>query len=368
MSDDEYRAHKLKRREQTRDYDIERWYETIRPLTFPTAFVEIRPEEATAMIASYGERYLSRRKPTSDEAACVVRVSEKVQTMMDRTGSSQDGFFVRLSTRSPKDAAMPTRDEYEREAARRADEDEPEDMDAACNCQMRAFFEVGMQALRVRDAAAAMELLLSSERVHTDLQDALVADALGEIKVAIRAWEPRLRQEFEFRAFVREGTLTAISQYNPYCCYPEQVAARDELCATIEEYWRMPAESSNPGPARPAPKSAAEPHTSSTPRAVAAHKFGPRAGTGTAVAPLLAPCYASYVVDVAILAGGECRVIELNPYEPQTGGGLFNWKDPDDLALLERGPLTLRLATQPRPRLQATLEVFISELPVHFTS
>ena len=88
-------------------------------------------------------------------------------------------------------------------------------------------------------------------------------------------------------------------------------------------------------------------------------------GTGTAVAPLLAPCYASYVVDVAILAGGECRVIELNPYEPQTGGGLFNWKDPDDLALLERGPLTLRLATQPRPRLQATLEVFISELPVH---
>ena len=30
-------------------------------------------------------------------------------------------------------------------------------------------------------------------------------------------------------------------------------------------------------------------------------------GTGTAVAPLLAPCYASYVVDVAILAGGECR-------------------------------------------------------------
>ena len=57
-------------------------------------------------------------------------------------------------------------------------------------------------------------------------------------------------------------------------------------------------------------------------------------------------------------------MIELNPYEPQTGGGLFNWKDPDDLALLERGPLTLRLATQPRPRLQATLEVFISELPV----
>ena len=111
-------------------------------------------------------------------------VRRKLRAAMVEIG--EHGCFVRLSTRSPKDAAMPTREAYEREVARRADVDMPEDMDAAVNSQLRAFFEVGVHALRVRDAEAALELLLTSERVHRDLQDALLADALDEMRVAIR--------------------------------------------------------------------------------------------------------------------------------------------------------------------------------------
>ena len=186
---------------------------------------------------------------------------------------------------------------------------------------MRAFFEVGFQSLRVHDADGAMQLLLASERVHTDLYDVLLAGSLEEMKVAIRRWEPLLRQEYEFRAFVKAGQLTAISQYNPYCFFPEQVAAHDELIATLEGFW------------------------------------------STRVADLLAPLYEDYVIDLAVLANGDCCVVELNPFEPQTGGGLFVWENPEDLALLERGPLTLRLAKRPPPRMQTTLEVFVSELP-----
>lgn len=141
------------------------------------------------------------------------------------------------------------------------------------------------------------------------------------MKVAIRRWEPRLRQEYEFRAFVHAGALTAISQYNPYCFYPEQVADHDELLSTLERYWRE------------------------------------------RLADVLAPQYASYVVDIAILADGECAIIELNPFEPQTSGGLFVWEDAEDLAVLKEGPLVLRLAKQPRPRMGTTLEVFLQELP-----
>lgn len=216
---------------------------------------------------------------------------------------------------------MPTREQYEREASRRADLDEPTDIDEAINSQMRAFFEVGLQSLRVPDAAAAMELLLTSERVQRDLQDASWAGALGEMKIAVRTWDQDLRQEYEFRGFVYAGQLTQISQYNPYCYYPEQVSERKHLLATLEAYWR------------------------------------------TQVAELLAPHFDAYVIDMAILADGSCRVIELNPFEKQTGGGLFVWEDPSDLERLKHGPLTLRLATQPRPRMQTTLEVFISGLP-----
>ena len=84
------------------------------------------------------------------------------------------------------------------------------------------------------------------------------------------------------------------------------------------------------------------------------------------VAPAAAPLYASYVVDFALLAGGEPRVIELNPFDEQTGAGLFSWERDRDA--LQRAPppgepCPLRLATQPRPRMQPTLEVLLLELP-----
>jgi hypothetical protein len=292
---------------------------------------------------------------------------------MDSLGG---GFFVRLSSRSPKDAAMPTREAFEREVIRRTEADggSYDVMDAAINGSMRAFFEVGLQSLQVLDASAAIKLFTHSERVHRDLHDADTAGALEGMKVAIRRWEPELRQEYEFRAFVRSGKLTAISQYNPYCYYPDQVAARDAICAKLENYWQ------------------------------------------SQVKDVLSRLYSDYVIDIAILADGACRVIELNPFEPQTGGGLFGkltatntkpslthlsthlsthtpshppslwlcasvWEDEADRSILEgrasadpaagqagegngeTPTVVLRLMTAPRPRMQATLEVFIAELP-----
>lgn len=38
----------------------------------------------------------------------------------------------------------------------------------------------------------------------------------------LRCWDPSLRHDWEFRCFVHEGCLTAISQYNHYCVF-EQV-------------------------------------------------------------------------------------------------------------------------------------------------
>ena len=333
MRDDDadYKAWKAERRRLTAPFDIERWYPTIMACTFPTSFVHLTPDEAKAMIAVYDNTCLHKRMPTHEERKCIVQVRQRISDAMhtnihpdakDSTETNHNsGYFVRLSTRSPKDGAMPTREAFEEEAARRQGQDEPDDLDADVNCKMRAFFEVGFQSLRVHDADGAMQLLLASERVHRDLYDVLLAGSLEEMKVAIRRWEPLLRQEYEFRAFVKAGQLTAISQYNPYCFFPEQVAAHDELIATLEGFW------------------------------------------STRVADLLAPLYEDYVIDLALLANGDCCVVELNPFEPQTGGGLFVWENPEDLALLERGPLTLRLAKAPPPRMQTTLEVFVSELP-----
>jgi hypothetical protein len=240
-ADAKYKAWKQMRHDLTVPYDIERWYAALGPeLTFPTAFVEVLSTEAKALGTVYGERCLGRRSASAAENERVGELRDRIQEAMDSLGG---GFFVRLSSRSPKDAAMPTREAFEREVIRRTEADggSYDVMDAAINGSMRAFFEVGLQSLQVLDASAAIKLFTHSERVHRDLHDADTAGALEGMKVAIRRWEPELRQEYEFRAFVRSGKLTAISQYNPYCYYPDQVAARDAICAKLENYWQSQA-------------------------------------------------------------------------------------------------------------------------------
>jgi hypothetical protein len=348
-ADAKYKAWKQMRHDLTVPYDIERWYAALGPeLTFPTAFVEVLSTEAKALGTVYGERCLGRRSASAAENERVGELRDRIQEAMDSLGG---GFFVRLSSRSPKDAAMPTREAFEREVIRRTEADggSYDVMDAAINGSMRAFFEVGLQSLQVLDASAAIKLFTHSERVHRDLHDADTAGAL-------------------------EGMKVAISQYNPYCYYPDQVAARDAICAKLENYWQ------------------------------------------SQVKDVLSRLYSDYVIDIAILADGACRVIELNPFEPQTGGGLFGkltatntkpslthlsthlsthtpshppslwlcasvWEDEADRSILEgrasadpaagqagegngeTPTVVLRLMTAPRPRMQATLEVFIAELP-----
>jgi hypothetical protein len=71
--------------------------------------------------------------------------------------------------------------------------------------------------LRVTSGADAIQLLLSSERVFTDLQDWL---RWGEPEqIVLRSWLPTMTYDYEFRVFVFENRITAISQYDHYTFY-----------------------------------------------------------------------------------------------------------------------------------------------------
>eukprot|EP00854_Cymbomonas_tetramitiformis_P004737 gene4737-5793_t len=52
----------------------------------------------------------------------------------------------------------------------------------------------------------------------------------------------------------------------------------------------------------------------------------------------------SFVVDLVILDDGRVRIIEINPFAEYAGSGLFSWEKPDDLAVLKgRAPFEYRL-------------------------
>lgn len=223
---------------------------------------------------------------------------------MSALGST--GFFVRMSNRSPKDG-MP----LDRAALRRdfLQELGVQDEGAACSSDdlmtnhspndiMVAFSGAVSSALRVSNGREAMCLLLSSERVFSDLHLALDCaehpdDRWGTYLI-VREWDDQLRHDWEFRCFVKEGELYAISQYNHYCVFPEIVeACQDDggqaLKQEIVEYW------------------------------------------STAKAAIECDGTVDYVFDAARLADGRWCIVELNPYATGTGGCLYHWNELNEL-------------------------------------
>ena len=157
---------------QQSDFDVEHWYDLLRDHTFLTTTVPLPKEVAAAVTASYRHRYLQRAEPTAAQHEALQVYTTRLQIKCAKLG--RDGFFVRLGSRSPKDAdaAVATRQAYEVELARRYAEDSAEDgyasVDVACNAQLRAYFEVAHSALRVSTTEEAVALLSTSERVCRD--------------------------------------------------------------------------------------------------------------------------------------------------------------------------------------------------------
>lgn len=104
----------------------------------------------------------------------------------------------------------------------------------------------------------------------------------------------------EFRAFVFENQLTAISQYYGQCYFEDLVRDKPIYLKRIQEFF-----------------AAIQPYLSFLPK---------------------------YVIDFAVLED-KVLILELNPFHPSTSACLFDWaKDAD---LLEKGPFELRIHTKP---------------------
>ena len=104
----------------------------------------------------------------------------------------------------------------------------------------------------------------------------------------------------EFRVFVCENKMTAVSQYDHYACYPHLELQRAEILQAITDIWQP---------------------------------LHPHLGID------------SYCLDVAYVpATKECVMIELSPFLACTGPALFSWSSALDLQVLEgKAPFEFRL-------------------------
>ncbi|CAF3734952.1 unnamed protein product [Rotaria sp. Silwood1] len=314
----EYYEHKLLKRCEHIHFDVEAWYNILQCQTFYTEFISISPSIAQAFVNYYQTRYNSKKLLNSNDLQLIQSVQHQLNQQIFNSKTNQfkiNGTFIRLSSRSPKDGSPLNSQKliqlYHQELERLQVKypNEYDSIEGKANMQLIAYCYAQFHCLKVTNELEALNLILSSERIFIDLLEALdcqqVLDNhitnMNNIKlhdwntnIIIREWNNFVDPSMEFRCFVYQSDLTAISQYNHYCKFYQlqNNLTIQQIKTTIIEYWQQK------------------------------------------IKPLLDPFkekYFSYIIDIGLIENKlsnelECIVIELNPFASSTGASLFNWK------------------------------------------
>ena len=232
--------------EQRRDYffstGIDRWYEPLKDVTFPTQFLTMSPEEARTIVAHWKKHFQSRTSdsPAPDEDAITVppalqALADRIDNMIRLISSPSDGVFVKLSTRSPKDsdiAFAKARKLYAEKCAALGGDLSPND-------KLVLLGGVAIETLRVCCGTEAVQLLFSSTRVGEDLEYALSTgdDTFSQnVSLVVRKWVP-IAMWAEFRGFVWNSALTTIGQYNHPVVFPQLRTIKDKILSDLEAFF-----------------------------------------------------------------------------------------------------------------------------------
>eukprot|EP01102_Stenamoeba_stenopodia_P013452 TRINITY_DN4369_c0_g1_i1.p1 TRINITY_DN4369_c0_g1~~TRINITY_DN4369_c0_g1_i1.p1 ORF type:complete len:361 (-),score=86.40 TRINITY_DN4369_c0_g1_i1:25-1107(-) len=272
------------------DFALETWYPQLRDFTARTEFVHLGEQEMRIMHDACLHRTLSE-----DGKALIEKFVSDIDSIIQTkfNGSA----FVKLSTRSPKDALT----SVENTRFKQALMDELKHSDGSANEDTCAFVQACRNSLRVQSGREAIELLLMSSRIREDLQRALEFPNAFKLDIIIREWHP-MQASMEFRGFVYNHNLNAVSQY----CYMQYFKDLPPRKASIEQQIK-------------------EFHS-----------------TFKDLVP-----QQNYIVDFAITHDGSIQIVELNPFFQDTSACLFDWKVEEDRKTIQNGPFEFRILEQP---------------------
>jgi len=284
------------------DVNIECWYEQLKYCTFPTTFFSLSQADVRFFIEAYTELVL--RKKTSLPPELEIHSQNLIGALTKVIDDVRDGgdcVFVKTSCRSAKDTtiyALQFRELYKTFLQKK---DSP-----TTNNKVIALLEAGTNALKTYSAQNLFSTFLISERVHGDFELALARPERWNQNLAVRKWIP-MDVDMEFRGFVKNNQLNAISQYNYVAYFPRLVTLKSQLLQTIINFFENTCK------------------------------------------PALQEKFSEYIIDFGITGEkfDKIWVIELNEFMDTTDGCMFNWAR--ERPILENGPLVFRLVEEEIP-------------------
>lgn len=291
-------------------FSVSKWCNLIQPFTFSTFFIPISVVQTEAII-KYQELILAEYLNSEELPAYNDRILDELEMKLDEMIKQfPEGAFVKMSDRSPKDAAT-ERGRIQQHLTRFLQPIMRKEANSCLNNWegLPAVYRAMMASLRVSSGKEALQLILVSFRTLEDLKERmLLKDFFWDLEIVVRyaglflfpdvilfltsnrEWK-EYNILFEFRGFSCNNKLTALSQYY-FDCYIEEIDLdQDAISNAIYSYWDQ-----------------------------------------NIKAPLSQDYCSGYVIDFAYVPEtGEVFVIELNPFDSSTDGAIFKWSLHDNL-------------------------------------
>ena len=198
---------------------------------------------------------------------------------------------------------------------------------------VNSFLKAAREGFLVTDAQQALRALLRSSRFNLDANRA--CEARTPFCLAVRRFE-LVEPETEFRVFVCDGRVTAVSQYFHRCFFPKLAAARRSVVRRLLAFFErvvapvLPPRDSDGGEVLVTGRATLDGGSAAFDGALdggSASGSTRAEGKGIEAGRLKTR---SFVIDLVVPVGfGDMqepvKIIELNPFRESTSGCLFDW-------------------------------------------
>jgi len=160
---------------------------------------------------------------------------------------------------------------------------------------MISLLESSIFPLKIRNAKQVIDSFIRSERIFQDFEMALKYPERYQQNFIVRKWV-NIDIDLEFRGFVKNNRLNAVSQYNILPYFGRIVENREILMEKMERFFY------------------------------------------DEILPKISVKYSEYIIDFAITGENfdKIWIIELNPFLPNSDACLFSWRQ--DREILENSP------------------------------
>ena len=256
-----------------RETYFEDYYDLIKDFTFKSDIRILSLEEIRTVLQANKEFTETGSSDTVDLTSVENKIDESIAAIREVTGS-ECKVFVRFSSRSPKDAI------YLLEAFPTLIQEKLQELNSTdIYAKLHAFYMASTEILAISSGSEAVDLFRKSSRIVGDLEHCL--EVSEPMNVIVREFV-QFPMKNELRGFVYQGSLTALTQYNRTCYFPDQLETKAEVEEKVRTFMK---------------------------------------GFIVAMRSLLE----SFVVDIVIDTAGQVWVVEVNPFGELADSCLFSW-------------------------------------------